>query len=101
MANFCLLPHLAEQFKKDILSGKIDPEKLSAMTSAERHAFFERRVMELVDEFIAEPQSDEGMVFSLSVAFFRSPSYLQDGPVTEPTHSDGGGVNESSKEDDA
>ena len=68
--------------------------------TAERHAYFERRVMELVEEFIAEPQSDEGTVFSLSVAFFQSPSYLQDGSVTEPTHSDGGG-NESSKEDDA
>jgi DNA-binding transcriptional ArsR family regulator len=69
--------------------------------TAERYAYFERRVMELVDEFIAEPQPEEGTVFSLSVAFFQSPSYLQDGPVAEPTHSDGGGVNESSKEDDA
>jgi hypothetical protein len=40
MANFCLAPHLAEQFKKDIVNGKIDPEKLAQMTSAERHAFF-------------------------------------------------------------
>ncbi|MDQ3818037.1 MAG: transcription factor S-II central domain-containing protein [Acidobacteriota bacterium] len=40
MASFCLNPQLADQFKKDILSGKIDPEKLAAMTSQERHAFF-------------------------------------------------------------
>jgi hypothetical protein len=40
MANFCLAPQLADQFKKDIVSGKINPEKLASMTSAERHAFF-------------------------------------------------------------
>jgi len=68
--------------------------------TAERYGYFERRVMELVDEFIAEPQSDEGTVFSLSVAFFQSPSYLQDGPATGPTPS-GGGNDESNKEDEA
>jgi DNA-binding transcriptional ArsR family regulator len=71
-----------------------------ARLTAERHAYFERRVMELVDEFIAEPPTSEGTVFSLSVALFQTPPYLQDGPVTEPTHSDGGGA-DSSKEDDA
>ena len=40
MANFCLIPQLADQFKKDIISGKINPEALASMTSAERHAFF-------------------------------------------------------------
>src|ERR1041384_802175 len=40
MANFCLMPQAADQFKKDILSGKINPESLASMTSAERHAFF-------------------------------------------------------------
>lgn len=40
MANFCLVPQLAEQFKKDIVDGKVDPEKLALMTSKERHAFF-------------------------------------------------------------
>jgi DNA-binding transcriptional ArsR family regulator len=71
-----------------------------ARLTSERYAYFERRVMELVDEFIAEPPTSEGTVFSLSVALFQSPPYLQDGPVTEPTHSDGGGA-DSSKEDDA
>lgn len=67
--------------------------------TAERFAYFERRVMELVDEFIAEPPTSEGTVFSLSIAFFQSPPYLQDVPVTEPTHPEGGG-GDSSKEDD-
>lgn len=40
MPNFCLVPQLAEKFKKDILEGRIDPIKLSEMTSQERHAFF-------------------------------------------------------------
>src|SRR5436309_2307439 len=40
MANFCLNPQLADQFKKDILDGKINPEELASMTSQERHAFF-------------------------------------------------------------
>ncbi len=68
--------------------------------TAERYAYFERRVMELVDEFIAEPPTSDGTVFSLSIAFFQSPSYLQDRPVTEPTHSEGGGAADSSKEGD-
>ena len=70
-----------------------------ARLTPERQAYFERRLMELVDEFIAEPATDEGTVFSLSVAFFQSPPYLQDGPATEQTPSEGGSVN-SSKEDD-
>lgn len=37
---FCLVPKLAEKFKQDIISGKINPDKLSSMTSEERHAFF-------------------------------------------------------------
>lgn len=40
MATFCLVPSVAEQFKQDIISGEIDPSKLSDMTSEERHAFF-------------------------------------------------------------
>jgi hypothetical protein len=40
MPNFCLVPKLADEFKQDILSGKINPETLAAVTSAERHAFF-------------------------------------------------------------
>ena len=68
--------------------------------TAERHAYFERRLMELVEEFIAEPPTDEGTVFSLSVALFQAPPYLQDGPVTEQTHADTES-DESSKEDDA
>lgn len=71
-----------------------------ARLTAERYAYFERRLIELVDEFIAEPPPGEGTVFSLSVAFFQSPPYLQDGPVTEASYSDGGGA-DSSKEDDA
>jgi len=46
MASFCLNPHLAEQFKKDILNGKINPEELAAMTSAKRHAFFAKALGE-------------------------------------------------------
>ncbi len=59
-----------------------------ARLTAERQAYFERRLMELVDEFIAEPATDEGTVFSLSVAFFQSPPYLQDGPIPEQSQSD-------------
>jgi hypothetical protein len=46
MPNFCLVPQVAEKFKQDILDGKIDPAKLSAMTSAERHAFFAQELGE-------------------------------------------------------
>lgn len=72
-----------------------------ARLTVERQAYFERRLMELVDEFIAEPPTGEGTVFSLSVALFQSPPYLQDGPVEEETRSDSGsGSDESSNEGD-
>ena len=60
-----------------------------ARLTPERVAYYERRLMELVDEFIAEPASEEskgGVVYSLSVAFFQAPSYLQDihdGPTSD------------------
>lgn len=51
MANFCLIPSVAEKFKQEILEGKVDPAKLAAMTSAERHVFF----AEHLGESNAEP----------------------------------------------
>lgn len=44
----------------------------------ERREYFERRVIALVDEFIAETPAREGVVYSLSLAFFQAPAYLQD-----------------------
>lgn len=49
-----------------------------ARLTPERFAYYEQRLMELVDEFIAEPASEGGAVYSLSVAFFQAPTYLQD-----------------------
>ena len=46
MANFCLIPEVAERFKQDIINGKVDPEKLASMTSKERHAFFSKSIGE-------------------------------------------------------
>lgn len=40
MANYCLTKPLAEEFKKRLKNGEINPGKLAAMTSAERHAYF-------------------------------------------------------------
>lgn len=40
---WCLAPKEIDKFKEDIISGKIDPAKLSAMSSAERRAFFTER----------------------------------------------------------
>ncbi len=40
MAGFCLIKPLADKFKQALVSGKVDPAKLSQMTSEERHAFF-------------------------------------------------------------
>jgi len=39
-SNFCLTKELAENFKQAIVSGKIDIDKLSNMSSAERRQFF-------------------------------------------------------------
>lgn len=47
----------------------------------DRKTYFEQRLMQLVDEFIAEPLAEGGTVYSLSVAFFRAPAYLQDVPT--------------------
>jgi len=41
MAMFCLMPDVAEKFKKAIISGEIDINKLANMTSSERRSFFE------------------------------------------------------------
>lgn len=57
-----------------------------ARLTPERFAYYEQRLMELVDEFIAEPASEGGIVYSLSVALFQAPSYLQDvqdGPAAD------------------
>lgn len=51
-----------------------------ARLTLERQAYYERRIVELVDEFIAEPPTGGGTVYSLSVALFQSPPYLQDDP---------------------
>lgn len=51
MAGFCLTPKIAEDLKKKFVSGEINPEKLTAMSSKERRAFF----VEHVGEANAEP----------------------------------------------
>jgi DNA-binding transcriptional ArsR family regulator len=56
----------------------------------ERRDHFERRVVELVDEFIAEPPAPGGVVFSLSIAFFQAPAYLQDGSAPAQSARDPG-----------
>ena len=53
----------------------------------DRRAYYEKRLMELVDEFIAEPAAGDGMVYSLSVALFQSPPYLQDTPLPQSARS--------------
>jgi DNA-binding transcriptional ArsR family regulator len=53
-----------------------------ARLTPERRDYYLRRLMELVDEFIAEPQGSEGAFFALSVALFQSPEYLQDAPLS-------------------
>ena len=40
MAKYCLIPALANKFKKMLVEGKIDPVKLSEMTSVQRREFF-------------------------------------------------------------
>lgn len=41
---FCLVPRVAEKFKKALIEGKLDPRVLSEMSSAERRAVFEKHV---------------------------------------------------------
>jgi hypothetical protein len=41
MATFCLMPEMAEKFKKALVDGTIDINKVSNITSSERRAFFE------------------------------------------------------------
>lgn len=44
MPKFCLLPQFVDKFKKGLVSGEIDPRKLSEMTSTERRSFLENYV---------------------------------------------------------
>lgn len=55
MIEFCLPPTQAEDFKRRIISGEIDPLKLAEMTSAQRHDFFAR----LFGEAMAGPMNRE------------------------------------------
>lgn len=57
----------------------------------ERIAYYQQRLIELVDEFIAEPADGDGMLYSLSVALFQAPPYLQDTPLAEGARSAGNG----------
>lgn len=43
---FCLIPKQADAFKQEIISGKIDPNKLAEMTSEERRTFFGEKLGE-------------------------------------------------------
>lgn len=38
--SWCLIPKFVDQFKQDLISGEINPEKLNKMSSKERHEFF-------------------------------------------------------------
>lgn len=40
MAKYCLVKNLSDEFKRRLKSGEIDPEKLGAMTSRQRHDYF-------------------------------------------------------------
>lgn len=42
MANFCLLPEAINKFKAGFQDGSLDPEKLSKMSSQERHEVFSK-----------------------------------------------------------
>ena len=48
--------------------------------SPKRAVYFERKMRELVDEFIDEPQDPEGHVFGLAVSMFLAPPYMQHTP---------------------
>lgn len=46
MAGYCLIPQLADKFKKAIISGEIKPVELSEMSSKDRQAFLSKIVGE-------------------------------------------------------
>lgn len=72
---------LAEALAEGVLESAVKTGFPHARLTPERRAYFERRLMDLMDEFIAEPPDANGHVYSLSVAFFQSPAYLQDAPA--------------------
>ncbi len=55
MAQWCLPPSQVDQFKNAIRSGRIDPEKLADMSSAERRTVFEKEL----GPDMAEPMNTE------------------------------------------
>ena len=44
MPNWCLPPNLTDKFRNAIRSGRINPEQLAEMSSAERRAAFEKEL---------------------------------------------------------
>lgn len=79
---------LAEALAEGVLESAVKTGFPHARLTPERRAYFERRLMDLMDEFIAEPPDANGHVYSLSVAFFQSPAYLQDAPAKDHEPSD-------------
>ncbi len=54
--------------------------------SPERAQYYAQRLDALVEEFINEPHDPDGQVFTMSVALFKSPPYIQgDGEVAQAT----------------
>lgn len=47
---WCLIPKLAEQFKRGLMNGEITPEKLNEMTTQERTSFLEKYVGDQASE---------------------------------------------------
>lgn len=59
-----------------------------ARISPERAQDYARRLNALVEEFIAERYNPTGQVYTLSVALFKSPPYVQGNPVAVPAAHD-------------
>jgi DNA-binding transcriptional ArsR family regulator len=64
---------------------RLDASLLHARLSAERAEAFNQRLKALIDDFLGEPPDPEGEIYSLAIAFFVAPPYLQ----IEPTGSAG------------
>ena len=67
---------LETQGEQAILSTGLPHMRLSP----ERARVYQERLEELLDDFLKEPPTPDGQVYTFYSAFFKAPSYLQDQP---------------------
>ena len=76
-----MMTRARDELSETLMGAVADPCRESSFVhvrlTPERAALYEARLVALVDDLLQEPQLSDGAVYSLALAFFQSPPYLQ------------------------